>query len=352
MENINEVTSLKVKELKDTLPLKVLEKHFDKQPKLKEIYTERHIKLYLEDTAYHLIYLAESIISNEQVLFNEYLAWIKTFFENLPVTDDDIIHNLEIIRDELIINLPEQSSALTSKVINTGIDFYKKKTAASVTYLQESNPLFNLATEYLNYLLVGDKDSALNLIMNSVKSNISIKDLYLNVFQVTQKETGRLWQIQKINVAQEHFITASTQLIISQLYPYIFSNVKKEKTILVTCVNGEMHELPARMVADLFELEGWNSHYLGANTPKESIVASLDIYKPQILAISATMTFNINYVRDLINNIKVINGNNKIKIIVGGYPFNLATNLWKKIGADGFAPDALSAILLADNLIK
>ena len=100
--------------------------------------------------------------------------------------------------------------------------------------------------------------------METIEAGTPLKDIYLNVFQETQKETGRLWQLSKITVAQEHFITAATQLIMAQLYTYLFTSEKKNKTIIVSCVQGELHEIGARMVADLFEMDGWNSYYFGA----------------------------------------------------------------------------------------
>ncbi len=186
--------------------------------------------------------------------------------------------------------------------------------------------------------------------MNSFKNNISIKDLYLNIFQVTQKETGRLWQTSKITVAQEHFITGATQLIMAQLYPFLFTSTNKDKKIMVSCTEGELHELGARMVADIFEMEGWNSFYFGANTPINSLLDSIRINNPLVLAISVTMTFNLPKVSEIIQRIK--EKNITTKILVGGYPFLIADGLWQNIGADGFAQDALSAVRLANEFFN
>jgi MerR family transcriptional regulator, light-induced transcriptional regulator len=40
-----------------------------------------------------------------------------------------------------------------------------------------------------------------------------------------------------------------------------------------------------------------------------------------------------------------------VKILVGGYPFNIPNHLWEKINADGFAPNAQLAIQIAENLV-
>jgi methanogenic corrinoid protein MtbC1 len=352
MENLYKLTATKIKELIPSLPKVLIERHFEIQPYLKEKYKERHIQLYLEDSKYHLIYLSESISVNEPKLFNEYLEWAKTFFANLSVTEDEIILNLEIMRDELTNLLTNEMSVLVYKFISDGIDSYKKQPEQPTSFILDSNPLKQLVTDYLQALIHGNKKLAHDLIMNSFTNGTSIKDLYLNVFQTSQKEVGMLWQTSKINVAQEHYITAATQLIMSQLYPFLFTPEKKDKRIIVSCINGELHELAPRMLADLFELDGWDTYYFGANTPLTSLIKALENYKPNILAISTTMVFNLGNVSELIRNIKATSFSEKTKILVGGYPFNITSNLWKELGADGTAIDALSAIRLANDFIN
>jgi len=352
MNTLYKTAAQKIRDSRNTLPSLALEKQFELQPKLKEQYKERHKQLYLEDTRFHLSYLAESISANEPILFTEYLSWAKTFFSSLPIEESDLVLNFELIRDTLVKYLTAEEFQISTKFMNAGIEKFKQQLSIPPTYLLETNPLREAATNYLNFLIDGNKRAAHELIIKTYQTGTSIKEIYLNIFQVTQKETGRLWQIGKIEVAQEHFITAATQLIMSQLYPYMFSSAKKEHTIIVSCVNGELHEIGARMVADLFELDGWNSYYFGANTPQRSLMNAIEIYKPRILAISATMTFNLTAVSELIETVKMNPKLNKVKILVGGYPFTIVENLWQSTGADGFALDAEHAINLAYSLLS
>lgn len=352
MDTVFKTTSLKIKELKDTLPMLLLERQLKIQPELQKRYDEHHRKHYLEDVRFHLSYLSESIAAKEPLLFDSYTSWMKTYFSNIPVSDEDIIINLELLRDILSEKLPKESAKITSEYINRGIQNYINQPPLLPSFITNNNPHSAIASDYLNFLKSGDKRSANDLILLAVRDGIPIKEIYLDVFEVTQKETGRLWQLSEISVAQEHFITAGTQLIMSQLYPYLFTNETKDKKIIVSCIEGELHELGARMVADLFEMEGWNSYYFGANIPQLSLLSAIRTYEPDIVAISATMTFNVNAVSELIEKIKMNVSNKKVKILVGGYPFIIAENLWKNIGADGFAANAIQAIKLADSIIN
>ena len=97
----------------------------------------------------------------------------------------------------------------------------------------------------LRLLLRGNRQAASQLILTAVARGVTVKDIYLHVFQRTQYEIGRLWQINRISVAQEHFCTAATQLIMSQLYPHIFRTERVGRRLVATCVGG------ARLFGDL-----------------------------------------------------------------------------------------------------
>jgi methanogenic corrinoid protein MtbC1 len=161
------------------------------------------------------------------------------------------------------------------------------------------------------------------------------------------REVGRLWQSNRIGIAQEHYCTACTQSIMSQLYPRIFSAEKNGRRLVATCVGGDLHEIGPRMVADFFEMEGWDTFFLGGNTPTSGVLQQVAERAPQVLAISATMSFHAQAVADLIAATRA--AGTSTRILVGGTPFNSEPGLWKDAGADGCAGDAAEAIAVAWN---
>ena len=70
--------------------------------------------------------------------------------------------------------------------------------------------------------------------------------------------------------------------------------------------------------------------------------------KPDVIAISCAMTFNISKVQHLIETIR--SSGISTPVTVGGYPFNLDKDLWKKIGADAYSNDFESAHLISEKL--
>ncbi len=219
-------------------------------------------------------------------------------------------------------------------------------------FITPNMPLSELSRKYLKALLSRETSQSKELILQAVEKGVSIKDIYLYVFQPVQYEVGWLWESGKISVGQEHYCTNATQLIMSMLYSRIFTGAAKGRRLLAACVQGELHELGLRMLSDFFEMEGWNTDYIGANTPSESIVSVLESTKYDLLAVSVTMHDRLEDAKKLIHAVNASPQTGDIPIFVGGYTFLHVDSMWQKIGADGTATDAQQAIRLADEMIQ
>jgi len=239
---------------------------------------------------------------------------------------------------------------LAAEYIQTGIDALPHLPDEPPALLPDDSPYAELARSYLSALLQGQRAEASRLIHDAVRAGVPVRDIYLHVFEPVQHEIGRLWQKNEVTVAQEHFCTASTQWIMSQLYPHILTSPRKQRVMVATCVGGDLHEIGVRMIADFFEMEGWETHYLGANTPAASIVQMIQDRNADLLAVSATMTYHIRQVAELIVAIRTTRRGKQVKIMVGGYPFNLEPTLWREIGADAFARNAEESLSVAESL--
>jgi methanogenic corrinoid protein MtbC1 len=326
-------------------------KHFALKPELEARYGAAGRAKCLQDATYHLSYLSEALQTAQPALFGDYVLWAKTMLSGRGIPEKDLVDNLRVIRESLSEVLPKDFREIACEYVDHGINQLAQSSDASRSLIGDEVSLKNLADEYLELLLKGRRDRASRLILDSVEAGISVKKIYLEVFQNAQHEIGRLWQTNRISVAQEHYCTAATQMIMSQLYPYIFSADRNGKTLVATCVSGDLHEIGVRMVSDFFEMAGWDTFYLGANTPVKDLLAALKERDADMVLLSATMTFHLRYVREMIEAIRRDRATENVKIMVGGYPFNIAPELWKEIGADAFARNAESAVETAEILI-
>lgn len=332
----------------------VTERHFAADPVLHARWGDRGREKCTEDSLRHLSYVSAAAMSGSDALFDAYVGWARILLGRLGFTEQHLAQNLSLLRDALIETLPEPSGRAAAAIVDRGLVLLPSLPTTSDSHIKAGHQFAELATKYLDTLLAGDRHAASTLVLDAVSAGASVRDIYIHVFQRSQHEIGRRWQLNEMTVAEEHFCTAATQLVMSQLYPQIFSTARRNRRLVAACVGGDLHEIGVRMVADFFEMDGWDTHYLGANMPTAAIVSTVGERRPDVLAISATMTFHVPAVRDLIDAVHaaaIASSRPAPKILVGGYPFSVEPELWRTMGADGCAGDADEAVRVANRLV-
>jgi methanogenic corrinoid protein MtbC1 len=285
------------------------------------------------------------------ILFNSYMEWMRVLLNGLQIPIEDLVTHLTCVIDIVQRELPKEIRSIPLSFIESGITTLEEAPDNIPTHIGEDAELSVLATQYLNTLLRNEFEIASQLLVNALEQGTDIRSLFLHVIAVTQREVGRLWLTNKITVAQEHYCTSATQQIMARLYQYRPAIEKKGFTVVIACVSGELHEVGARILAEFFEMDGWDVIFLGANTPVKGILKILEERTPDLLAISATMTYHLSIVKELIDEVRNNAKTKSTRIMVGGRPFNLDNDLWKTVGADGYAFDAEKATVAALNLV-
>jgi methanogenic corrinoid protein MtbC1 len=199
-------------------------------------------------------------------------------------------------------------------------------------------------------LVQGQRKAALSLVNEALNNGAPLLDVYVDVLQAAQFEIGRLWETNVITVAQEHMATAITQYVMAQLYPRTGRPVTPKGNIIVTGVEGEYHHIGPNIIADVLEADGWDVRFLGANVPHSGILRLIEEHQASIAGISVTMLSNIPQLIRLLESIDHTFGKSKVRTLVGGAGFRSNPELWKEIGADGFAADARHALSVVNTM--
>jgi methanogenic corrinoid protein MtbC1 len=351
MSPISQQASDAIQRQRAELAAALVEREFARHPELAQRYGAMGREKSLQDAGYHLSFLAQALALETESLFTDYVAWAKVMLAQRRVLASDLAFHLGCLAEIVEEKLPADAGRLAAGYVHAAIEAMPGMREDVPTFLHEDEPLHPLAHQYLEALRRGERQLASRLVLDAVAAGTPVKAIYLHVFQASQREIGRLWQINRISVAEEHYCTAATQLIMSQLYSHIFALEKKDATLVATCVAGDLHELGVRMVADFFEMDGWNTYYLGGNTPHSSVVSTLVERRADVLAISATIPFHVDAVGGLIRAVRQHPACSRVTILAGGYPFNRNPDLWRQVGADGTAPDAQLAIALANRMV-
>ena len=197
---------------------------------------------------------------------------------------------------------------------------------------------------YVDALAAGDRRRAFTVVEAALGGGLTLRELYLSVFQPALREIGRRWETGAVTVAQEHLATAITQTAMSRLATELFRQAPAGgPTLLAACAETERHDVGLRMLCDLLELEGWTTHFLGATVPAADVVRMARELKPDVVAVSASLPPSLMAVRPLTTELRAL-GPPPPLVLVGGRPFLGRPSLAAKMGADLTAENAGEAV--------
>lgn len=187
--------------------------------------------------------------------------------------------------------------------------------------------------KYYNALTDGDKRTCHKVVQYLLESNTSIEDIFIKLIHRSLYRVGLEWQQNKISVATEHLATAITEEVLVILYPIIFETNRIGKKIIVACTPGEQHQLGAKIISNIVELAGFDSYFIGSNTPTDDLVKIISKYSPDALCLSLTLYSNLSAMISAVENI--VERYPNLTIIVGGRglidckdkPFSIFSNI-------------------------
>ncbi len=198
--------------------------------------------------------------------------------------------------------------------------------------------------KYKKAVLKPDLNEAIQVTSEFVQNSQKIPVWWEQIIAPAMQEIGRLWEEGEITVGQEHLATSITQRVMSIFYPMILELPRERGTIVVSATPNELHEIGARIVADLLEIDGWNVHYMGANSPADSIFDFVLRVRPRFLCLSTSLISNLPAVASLVKQIKTIDELKHTHIVAGGQVYQFEIDLWKTVGADGYSVTATDCV--------
>lgn len=167
---------------------------------------------------------------------------------------------------------------------------------------------------FFNALVEGNKEKCTQIVQSLIDQRIDLKDIYIELFQTSLYRIGKLWDHNKMSIPEEHMATQIIESLISRFSPSLNSSM--EKKCVVTCIDKEFHEIGAKMVSNIFELEGWKTFYLGASVPTKEIVKFVKQTDPEIIALSWSLYLNLGRFLEVVDHLTRFFPTKKI--IVGG----------------------------------
>lgn len=244
----------------------------------------------------------------------------------------------------------------SAQSLAAGVGFSVEALLARCRASQSTSPdqvvLDPVTSAYVDHLMKGDRRGAIELTRRCVSDGMSILDILLAVLEPAQHEVGRRWALGLISIAHEHFCTAVTQFVMTDLCSGLFDGEDSHRRLLAVHVPGSLHHVGLRMVVDVLECRDWSTTYVVDEVTVDSLPGLVADDQADLLLISAAMPNQISQVKAMIQAVRGDPRTRGVKVVVGGRPFGIAPGLVGEVGADGWARDARTAIDVCNNLME
>jgi hypothetical protein len=244
-----------------------LARDYAERPALLERYGEAGRAKYRQDVLFNVAALAGALDASDCAIFLRYVAWLKIVLVTRGVALEDVASSLRCMTIALGEDLGANHS-IAASFLNQALEQLDSMPTSVPSSLETSSAETAVAQSALEALLRLDSSAARETFKRAVAEGMTLVRIYSGVLPPLMREIGRLWQMNTISVALEHYCSAAVQSILAGFYGSMFATAPPaQRSLLVACVEGEQHELGARTVADVFQLNGWKTIFLGANLP-------------------------------------------------------------------------------------
>ncbi len=303
-----------------------------------------------------LLELAAAVRDELPALLGSHCEWMATTFEARGVKTRHLELAIACLGEVLGEELPPGGAESIAPFFEAAQVALKGRSSAlecstSADAIDVTTAGGKLATSFLRAALESDRAAARQLIQEALaKNGQSSQQLVTDVLLAAQRELGRLWQRDEVSIAEEHVVTEITRDLIRELLRTEARSPTNGHTVVAASVDGDGHDLGIRTLADLFELEGWRTVYVGTDVPRDEIVRAVEIYQAHLVALSGSLSQHREMIAQTIATIRS-QVDRTVKVLVGGRAFDREGELWRRVGADGYARTLRAGVVKGRELL-
>jgi methanogenic corrinoid protein MtbC1 len=176
-----------------------------------------------------------------------------------------------------------------------------------------------------------DKPAFVRTAVEAVSSGaVSIAQLYREVLTPLLARAGSAWQRGRLTVWEEHLASAMVRSVVEIVYPGVLKAKAAVppagRSVLLASPPEEGHDLGLRMVSDRFDMAGWTTCFLGADTPVDDVADAARRLGVDALVLSSSTHYHRVALRRHVDYLKEqLPG---LDVWVGGPAFAFNTDGW------------------------
>jgi len=200
-----------------------------------------------------------------------------------------------------------------------------------------------------NNILNGDNEEIGASVLGALEEKFPANQILFEAMIPAMDEVGRLYEKGQYYIP-EMLVAAQTMRVgLITLQPYLIEKgAESTGKIAIGTVQGDMHDIGKNLVMIMLEGAGFQVQDLGVDVAPGKFIEAIQS-GAQIIGLSALLTTTMPQMKTTIDAIKDAGLRDQVKIIIGGASVSQAFT--DQIGADGYAPNASSAVTLARNII-
>jgi methanogenic corrinoid protein MtbC1 len=290
-----------------------------------------------------ILALASAVGDESPELFSADLAWSREAFAARQASPEGLVSSLQCLESVLQESLPGPAWAVLPEYFRRARGALESGAVQETAKVREARALSDLAQRYLDALVAGDEHRAVDLVRAALDAGqLTVDALIDSVLASVQRELGRLWHIGALNVSDEHFATQVTRKVLALALANAPRVRPRQRTVVVAAITGDAHDIALSFVAAYFELDGWRTLLLGADTPADDLVSFVVRHQADLVALGATLDDQRSKTTDAIRALR--EARPALRIVVGGAAYARQPDLWRRSGADAYAADAAQAV--------
>ena len=195
-------------------------------------------------------------------------------------------------------------------------------------------------------IISGNRDKAKELTQKALDEGIEARKIVVEGIAVAMEVVGEKFRANEFFVPElliaQRAMKESLSMMSGEVVDYI-------GTVVIGTVKGDLHDIGKNLVGAMLEGAGFIVVDLKVDVSPEQFVAAANENSANLIAMSALLTTTMGSMRDTVAALGDAGLRDKVKVIVGGAP--VTQSYADEIKADGYAPDAASAVEMAKQLL-
>jgi len=196
----------------------------------------------------------------------------------------------------------------------------------------------------------GDIEKLKELVQGELDQGVAAKEILDDGLVAGMDEVGEMMETGEMFIPEVLRSAKAMGAAVEILKPLLGEDeIRASGKVIIGTVKGDLHDIGKNLVLMMLQSSGFEVFDLGVDVSPEQFVAAIKENDPDVVGFSALLTTTMEMMQKTVDAVVESGHRDRLKIIIGGAP--VTQKFAEEIGADGYAPDAGSAIKLAKSLM-